>query len=311
MGRMKSAILGAAAAVAVTAGALGAQGVPPDRATVVKVSGPVSLPGVTLPAGEYLFRLADSQATRNIVQIYDKDRTKIFATILAIPAQRTERSDDAVITFKETPSDRPPAVHYWYYAGETSGQEFAYPKAQAMQIAAASGESVLAVDAASGDFDAMTSGEITRVEPGTARAEQPAQPQTEQSAAQAPAETPAPTAAEQQAAPQSSERATTPAPAAEQQAAPAATERATEPREQQPREQTSAATGATSQPRAGETGAAPMTGTGNAGADRSRATGTSGELPKTASELPLVGLVGFLALGAAFAARGLRRRLIV
>jgi hypothetical protein len=36
-----------------------------------------------------------------------------------------------------------------------------------------------------------------------------------------------------------------------------------------------------------------------------------GELPRTASELPLVGLLGFLALGAAFGARALRRHLTI
>jgi hypothetical protein len=56
MGRTKSTIMGACVAVALTAAALAAQGIPADRATYVTVSGPVSLPGVTLPAGTYLFR---------------------------------------------------------------------------------------------------------------------------------------------------------------------------------------------------------------------------------------------------------------
>ena len=38
---------------------------------------------MTLPAGSYLFKLADSQVNRNIVQVFDKDRSKIYATILA------------------------------------------------------------------------------------------------------------------------------------------------------------------------------------------------------------------------------------
>src|SRR5688572_18126772 len=165
MGRVKSSIFGLGAGLALTAAAVAAQGPPADRTTYVTVSGPVSLPGITLPAGEYLFRLADTQASRNVVQIFNRDRTKIFATIIAVSATRPEPSDEAVITFKETPADRPPAVQYWYYAGETSGQEFAYPKAQAMEIAARTGKSVLAVDTASSDIEAMKSGEISRVEP--------------------------------------------------------------------------------------------------------------------------------------------------
>jgi hypothetical protein len=279
MGRMKPAILGACAVLAVvaaTAGVLGAQGTPADRTTYVTISGPVSLPGVTLPAGEYLFRLADTQASRSVVQIFNRDRTKIFATILAIPAERTEVSDEAVITFKEAPSNRPPAVHFWYYAGEKSGQEFAYPKAQAMQIASASGESVLAIDTTSSDVDAMKSGEITRIEPSAAASQQPATPAAAAPATASP-EPQAPAQPEPQA-PASPAPSTQPSSTA---AAPEATTPATSDR-----------TRSTAQP-------------------QPQPTGTSGELPRTASELPLVGLVAFLALGGAFAARALRRRLIV
>ena len=279
MGRMRRTILGAFGTVALTAGVLAAQGIPADRSTFVTVSGPVSLPGITLPAGTYLFRLADSQASRNIVQIFDRDRTRIYATLLAIPATRPEPSDEAVVTFRETPSDRPPAVRYWYYAGETSGQEFAYPKDQAIRIATASGESVVAVDTSSSDLETMTSAEITRVEPGAAAQSPTAMPETQ------PAETqPA------QPAPQSS----TPPPS-------------TPP--------SSPVTDSTPPPAATPSASAQETPSRSATSGRSaempRTTGTSGELPKTASELPLVGLLGFLALGAALGAHALRRGLIV
>src|SRR5689334_18851397 len=70
------------------------------RTTIVTFSAPVALPGVTLPAGSYTFQLADSLVNRNIVQVFNKDRSQILATILAIPAQRTAPADDTVITFK-------------------------------------------------------------------------------------------------------------------------------------------------------------------------------------------------------------------
>jgi hypothetical protein len=239
-----------------------------DRTTYITFSAPVALPGVTLPAGTYTFKLLDSQATRNVVQIFDKERTKILATILAIPAQRNEPADESLITFKEAPANAPPAVHFWYYAGEKTGQEFAYPKAQAMLIANASKESVLAIDTESTNFDDMKGAEMTRVNP-TASAEpeqKPEQPPVTEPAAAAP--TPAQPPAEppqQPATPPSTvtpAQPTTPAPAAE---APVGTSGRTE---------------------------APTP-----------------ALPQTASELPLVGLVGFLALGGAVAARVLRRRL--
>ena len=278
MGRTKSAIIGACVAVTLAAAAVAAQGIPADRSTFVTVSGPVSLPGVTLPAGTYLFRLADTQASRNVVQIFDRDRTKIFATLIAISAERSEPSDEAVITFKETPSDRPPAVRYWYFAGEKAGQEFAYPKAQAQVIASASGESVLAVDATAADMNAMKSAEITRVEPGAATASSEASP-AQQPAAQ-PEQAPA-QSAPATATPEPTPQAETPQPA---------------PRAAEPRMTPAPAPSADMQP------------TGTSG--RTNAT-PSRELPRTASTLPLVGLFGFVALGAAFVADRLRRRLMV
>src|SRR5918993_407217 len=103
MGRFKSILIASSAAVLWTTGVAAGQGTLPDRATMVTISAPVSLPGVVLPAGEYLFRLADTQSSRNVVQIFDKDRTKIFATLIAVSAVRDEPSGEAVITFRESP----------------------------------------------------------------------------------------------------------------------------------------------------------------------------------------------------------------
>jgi hypothetical protein len=299
MGRLKilSATLGAA--MLLTASAAQAQGIIPDRSTIVTIDAPVSLPGVVLPAGSYLFRLADTQASRNVVQIFDKDRTKIFATLIAVSAERNEPSGEAVITFRETPANEAPALRFWYYAGEKSGQEFVYPKDQAMKIARASGESVLAVDTTSSDADGMKSGDITRIDGANAvpAAEQPAaaeQPRQAEAAQAAPATpTPAPT-----------EPAATPSP--ERPAAPErepATEERMTPQAAPQQPAPAPMTGAESQPR-------PTGTSGRVDAD-TPGTRSERELPRTASDLPLIALLGFLALGGALAVRGLRRRLIV
>src|SRR6059058_3823292 len=98
MRRIKMTMAAACAALALTAAAASAQAIPPDRTTFVTFSGPVSLPGTTLPAGTYTFRLLDSQTDRHIVQVYDKDGMKLFTTLLAVPATRPEASGDPVIT---------------------------------------------------------------------------------------------------------------------------------------------------------------------------------------------------------------------
>jgi hypothetical protein len=328
MRRFNTFLGASSAAVVLTAGLAMAQGIVPDRSTIVTISAPVSVPGVVLPAGEYLFRLADSQASRNVVQIYDKDRTKIFATLLAIPAERNEPTGEAVITFRESPANQAPALRYWYYAGEKTGQEFAYPKNQAIQIARASGESVMAMESSGDDMDAMKKAEMHRIDANSpevtaaapesnAAATQAPAAQSQSEAAAATATTPAATPAEPAATP--TEPQATAAPAAPA-ATPAEPAPATTPAPAEP--QTPAATPAEPAPSAPVASREPQP-TGTSGRDRMPATaGTSGsssaapadaprELPSTASELPLVGVLGFLALGAAFGARALRRRMVV
>ena len=165
MRQLTTRLMGACAALLLGASLAAAQGLDTNRTTIMTFSAPVALPGVTLPAGSYMFKLADSQTNRNIVQVFDKDRTKIFATILAISAQRNRPADDTVVTFKEGPASAAPAVQYWFYPGETIGQEFAYPKKQAQEIANASHTSVLSVDMDNDKYDATKGGEVSRVEP--------------------------------------------------------------------------------------------------------------------------------------------------
>jgi len=132
-----------------------------DKLTYFTFSGPVQIPGHTLAAGTYMFKLADSPSNRHIVQVFSKDGSKIYATILAIPDQRLNASDKPVVMFRETTAGTPSAVRAWFYPGNTIGDEFVYPKQQAVRIARASHEPVLSMpDAASTD---MKGAEVTRV----------------------------------------------------------------------------------------------------------------------------------------------------
>jgi hypothetical protein len=109
----------------------------------VTFSGPVEIPGVhlkgysVLPGGTYVFRLADVQGNRHIVQIQNEDQSQTYATILAIPNTRLERTDETVITFRERPAGQPPALRAWFYPGSTWGDEFVYPKSKAQEMAKA------------------------------------------------------------------------------------------------------------------------------------------------------------------------------
>jgi hypothetical protein len=115
-----------------------------NKKTILTFSGPVQIPGATLAAGSYVFKLADIPGNRHVVQVFDKDEKKIYATLLAIPNDRLEPSDKPVILFAERAAGSPQAVKVWYYPGNRIGDEFVYPKSQAMRIAKETHQRVLA-----------------------------------------------------------------------------------------------------------------------------------------------------------------------
>ena len=120
-----------------------------NRKTTVTFSAPVEIPGVhvagwgVLPAGTYVFKILDSQQDRHIVQIFNKDESICYATILAIPNFRLKTTDKTVMTFRERAAGQPEALRAWFYPGKQWGEEFVYPKAKAMEIATATSTPVL------------------------------------------------------------------------------------------------------------------------------------------------------------------------
>src|SRR5919106_6476138 len=86
-----------------------------NERTFLTFSSTVELPGVTLQPGTYLFKLADSQSNRHIVQVLSQDEKQVHATILAVPAERLEVTGENVVTFRETAAGTTPAMRYWYY----------------------------------------------------------------------------------------------------------------------------------------------------------------------------------------------------
>jgi hypothetical protein len=97
-----------------------------DKKTIVTFSEAVEIPGQILPAGTYVFRLADSPSNRHIVQIWNAEQDQILATILTIPNTRSETPDDSIFEFDERPSDSPQALKVWFYPGNSTGEEFIY-----------------------------------------------------------------------------------------------------------------------------------------------------------------------------------------
>jgi LPXTG-motif cell wall-anchored protein len=114
-----------------------------NKLTYITFSQPVELPGnVILQPGTYAFTVVRDFPDRHVVQVFDKDRTHLYATVLAIPNYRVKATDKTVVKFSETAAGAPNAVKEWFYPGNANGQEFVYPKKRAEELAQASNEPV-------------------------------------------------------------------------------------------------------------------------------------------------------------------------
>ena len=117
-----------------------------NKRTVVTFTQPVEIPGQILPSGTYTIELYESFGNRHVVRIYNADRSKLIATVLAIPNQRLTPTGDNVMKFTERPGNAPDALKAWFYPGNNSGQEFVYPKARAVELAQVTHETIPAVE---------------------------------------------------------------------------------------------------------------------------------------------------------------------
>lgn len=141
-----------------------AQG-PLDKRTYFTFSHPIALPGVTLKAGTYMFRIANPTGGRKIVQVLSEDGANSYAMLHAIPVHRADAPDDPEIHFMETPASTPAAVKIWWYPGEKTGHEFIYPEEQAMLLAKGGREPVLMAHTAGASREELDGVELAHLSP--------------------------------------------------------------------------------------------------------------------------------------------------
>jgi hypothetical protein len=114
-----------------------------NKLTIVTFNEPVELPGnVVLQPGTYAFVVLETYGFRNVVQVFDKDKTHLYATVLTIPNYRDKATDQTVIKFSEMPAGNPIALKEWFYPANGFGQEFVYPRNRARELAKVSNEPV-------------------------------------------------------------------------------------------------------------------------------------------------------------------------
>src|SRR5215470_15632729 len=141
MSKLGRTLLTAMSVVALCATSAVAQTV--DKKVYFTFSGPVEIPGATLPAGKYLFHLADPDSGRQVLQVQSADGKRVYGMFFSMPVQRPTAPDEAEVRFMETASGSPAVISTLWYAGERTGRELIYPRQQALRIAKATNTSVL------------------------------------------------------------------------------------------------------------------------------------------------------------------------
>jgi hypothetical protein len=107
-----------------------------NKKTYITVNEAIQVPGKVLQPGRYVMRLMESPSNRHIVQIFNDREDQLQTTVLAIPNYRLQPTGNTEFQWWETPAGQPRALRAWFYPGDNFGQEFAYPKTEAMAIAA-------------------------------------------------------------------------------------------------------------------------------------------------------------------------------
>ena len=97
-----------------------------DKLTYLTFNGQVQIPGATLDAGTYRFRLTNPNTSRNVLQVLSHDGSTVYAMFHTMVDSRMEVTDDSMVTFRETPAGVPPAIKSLFYGGERRGYEFVY-----------------------------------------------------------------------------------------------------------------------------------------------------------------------------------------
>jgi hypothetical protein len=129
-----------------------------DEATTMSFSQPIQIPGQVLPAGTYLFELADHGADPNVVQIFSSDRTVLYGTFLTNATQRQEPASDTTVTLAEPESGGTPVLVNWFYPGRDIGNEFVYSKQTETELTRDMQQTIVATEESKTNSDSTRAG---------------------------------------------------------------------------------------------------------------------------------------------------------
>lgn len=87
---------------------------------------PFALPGVSLPAGTYVFDVV-ATGSNNVVRVTSRDGSRTYLTAFTVTVQRPKTLPvSRQIVFNEVAAGMTPPVNTWFPIGQSIGHQFIY-----------------------------------------------------------------------------------------------------------------------------------------------------------------------------------------
>jgi hypothetical protein len=104
------------------------------KQATVTIQAPQQVPGSVLQSGTYVFKQTDAKSGWLIVQIYSNDGSALMTTVLAYPNPKLASNGQNFVTYPANGSGSIPAMEGIVFTGDSTVEQFAYPRTVADQI---------------------------------------------------------------------------------------------------------------------------------------------------------------------------------
>lgn len=124
---IKQLVVACAGALLISAaGAPAVQAQTIDERSVFSFSEPVHIPGKVLEPGRYMFRIADWDTGRRVVQVLSEDMTQVHGLVFTDRVLRANAPATPEVSLGEAPEGEPRSISTWWVAGDPYGRSFLY-----------------------------------------------------------------------------------------------------------------------------------------------------------------------------------------